>query len=83
MGMAQLQPGPHLYHDGIGNPPVPVDLRWVDSKQRVLGVFFEACQGLDDLWEPGGAVGAVLRAQLHLASVDAGTAAVAVELELV
>ncbi|HEY1227196.1 MAG TPA: hypothetical protein VGF26_07720 [Ramlibacter sp.] len=52
--MAQLQPGPHLYHDGIGNPPVPVDLRWVDSKQRVLGVFFEGRQDYDLVEEVSG-----------------------------
>lgn len=37
--MPQLQPGPHLYFDAIGNPPVPVVLKLVDKHH--LGVFFE------------------------------------------
>lgn len=50
--MAVLQPGPHLYFDGIGNPPVPVELKLVDKHQ--LGVFFEGRSDYDLVEEVSG-----------------------------
>jgi hypothetical protein len=50
--MAQLQPGPHLYFDGIGNKPVPVVLREVDK--HTLGVFYEGRQDYDLVEEVSG-----------------------------
>lgn len=50
--MAQLQPGPHLYFDAIGNDPVPVLLRLVDKHK--LGVFFEAREDYDLVDEVSG-----------------------------
>jgi hypothetical protein len=50
--MASLQPGPHLYFDGIGNPPVPVVLRLVDK--HALGVFFDGREDYDLVEEVSG-----------------------------
>jgi hypothetical protein len=50
--MATLQPGPHLYYDAIGSPPVPVDLRLVDK--HTLAVFFEGRSDYDLVDEVSG-----------------------------
>lgn len=50
--MAQLQPGPHLYFDGLGNKPEPVELRLVDK--HTLGVFFEGRDDYDLVEEVSG-----------------------------